>query len=312
MLEVLARNWPLKLLALILAYAIWFSVIDEERVIEDISIPLELSLTADQILRSEVPAAISLRLEGTETAIRRINPRGIVARIDLTGRASGEQEIRLDTEHLVGLKREYAVRFMTPDRLNVTLSQKVRRRVGVEPTLLGRPSEGFKLYSAETQPTRVEIEGPAEEIEAIDVVRSTPVQLEGRRASFTTRATLAPESPYVSVLGDAGLRVRLLIAPLPVERRFTDVPVVLDPPREGWRAVPATVGVTLTAPPRVLDALAQGGLRAVADGSALDSEAETQQVSITVAFPETTELDRPLIQIKSLSRDRVALRRQDG
>ena len=312
MLDVLARNWPLKVLALVLAYAVWFSVIDEERVVEDLTIPLEVTLSDDQILRSEVPAAVSLRLEGTETAIRRLNPRGIVARVDLSESIPGEQEIRIEESNLFGLPREFSTRFINPDRLTVTLSRKARRRVPVEATLLGRPTDGFKLYSAEAQPTRVQIEGPAEELDAIEVVRSTPVQLDGRSSAFSARATIAPESPYVQVLGDADLRVRLVIAETPVERRFAEVPVVLSPPGLEWVSTPESVSVTLEAPPALLDALQATGLRAVADVSGLDPTAETQQVSVTVAFPEITAQDQALIQIKSFSRNQVSVRRREA
>ena len=70
MLDLLRSNWPLKALALALAFTIWVAVTGEDRVLHDLSIPLEIELSADQVLASPVPNTVSVRLRGAASLMQ--------------------------------------------------------------------------------------------------------------------------------------------------------------------------------------------------------------------------------------------------
>ncbi len=312
MLERVLNHWPLKLLSLALAYAIWFSVIDENRIVQDFTIPLDLRLEEGQVLASEVPTTALVRLAGTETGVRRADALGMAVVLDLTDTPPGEHEIPLTGTNLVGIPRELSVDFINPGRLKLTVAARARKSLPIEPTLLGKPADGYALYSAEVFPERLEVEGPAEDLESMEVLRTSAIQLEGHREPFTKNVVTVPDSEFVRVVGRQEIQVQVIVDATPVERRFENVPVILSGPARDLQFSPRTVSVTLAAPPDLLDTLAPELLRAVADVSRLDPARREQQVSITVDFLQVPLEDLARVSVVSYSTREVTVRRPEA
>ena len=93
MLERVLRNWPLKLLSLALAFAIWVAVTGENRVVQDVSVPVEISVSEELILASTPPNTATVRLGGSESLMRRLNRLPMVLSVDLTDAVEGDHEL---------------------------------------------------------------------------------------------------------------------------------------------------------------------------------------------------------------------------
>ena len=57
MLERLLANWPLKALALVLAFAIWLSITGQDRTVRDFTVPLEIVFGSDRTAETPPPTA---------------------------------------------------------------------------------------------------------------------------------------------------------------------------------------------------------------------------------------------------------------
>ena len=73
MLEVLARNWPYKLLALGIAFAIWVSVTGDKPIVEDVTLPLQLQVPDTRIVTGDLPTTVTVRGTIRLTVLSRAN-----------------------------------------------------------------------------------------------------------------------------------------------------------------------------------------------------------------------------------------------
>ncbi len=160
MLDRLLSNWPLKLLALALAFAIWVSVTGENRVVRDVSVPLEILLSDDRVVASTTLTTVVARLGGPESLMRRLDPVPLAVHVDLTDALPGENHVQIATTDLVNVPRGVEVAFIEPDRFSLTVDRRLRRELEVDVTFLGHPPEGYHFYGVEVLPQSVVVEGP--------------------------------------------------------------------------------------------------------------------------------------------------------
>ncbi len=70
MLDRVLVNWPLKVLAISLAFAIWVFVSGEKRIVKNFEVPLDLRLPDHLALLEAPQRTVSVRLRGPESLIR--------------------------------------------------------------------------------------------------------------------------------------------------------------------------------------------------------------------------------------------------
>ena len=174
MLDRLAAHWPLKLLALALAFAIWVSVTGESRVVQDFRVPLEVQLRDKIALASSPPTTVDVRLRGVESVMRRLDPVRMVMRVDLREADEGEQDLVLARDSLSGVPRGVDVDFIDPNRVQVELVRVESFDLPVEPTLVGQPAAGYSLYDAIVNPKEISVEGPEEQVRGLEVTADQP------------------------------------------------------------------------------------------------------------------------------------------
>ncbi len=308
MLDRLLANWPLKLLALALAFAIWVSVTGENRVAMDVSVPLELRLSEDQVAASEAPTTVTARLRGAESLMRRLDPVPLAVRVDMSDASLGEQDVQIAKTDLVNVPRGVEVEFIEPDRFVLNVDRRLRRELEVEVTFLGGPPEGFHFYGAEVLPSSVVVEGPESQLTGTDVVRTNPIRLDQRAEPFRARVSVVPEGTYVRVVDPRPVEVRVEVDAAPVERRLEGIPVEVVGAGQGARVSPSALNVTISGPPALVDRIRPEQLRIIADAEGLELSARGEQVEVRVEFVEVPARDLPRISVKGLSRRQVSVR----
>lgn len=308
MLEILLRNWPLKLLALGLAFAVRLSLVGEGRVVQDFRVPLDVELGSEAILDGPVPTTINVRLRGPEAVLRRIGLGDLAAQVDLTNAGFGDRNVQLGPDQLVGVPDDVDVEFIDPGRLTLPISKRASRRVPVAPSFAGRPPKGYAFYGAEVSPDTLEIEGPDEKIAGLGRLRTDTIHLDDRTGPFAIRVGAVPDSPNVRVIGTETVEVRAQIDVAPVETAFDAVPVVLAGEPASSGPIPSAVRVVLAGPPALLDALRPAQLRAVADLGGVARDGKAQQVPVRLDFPGVALEDLARISVKSVAPKTVLVR----
>jgi YbbR domain-containing protein len=268
MRDLLLVNWPLKALALVLAFAIWLSITGQDRTLRDFTVPLEIEFGPERIAAGAPPTGVSLRLEGPERTVRQLDPLRVAVRIDLRSAPLGEREIPLSSSHVKGVPRGVDVALFTPDRIRLVLVRRARRELEIAPELVGQPPDGHALYGVEVTPPTVVVEGPESAVDAMRGLRTEAIPLEGHADSFVAEVGLVPEDPQVQVIDADDVEVKVFVDVAPVESTFDDVPVVLpfDAERSA-RIRPPTVKVTFSGPPWLIERLEPTQISAVAEVS---------------------------------------------
>lgn len=305
MLETLHRNWPLKLLALVLAFAIWVSITGEARVVQDFQVPLELDLPDGLIPGSSPPTTVSVRLRGAESVMRRLDPVPITVLADLRDAATGPQEVLLQREDVHGVPRGIEIDFIDPDRIPLEVEPRSRRELPIDPTILGQPAEGYAFYTAQVTPERLRVEGPASQVDQLQVLRTTPIRLDGRTGPFVARAGVAAEGELVRVLDPNLLTVRVVVDAAAVERRLEDLKVETAGVPPGSSVRPEYLHVILSGPPRLVDRLSPDQVRLYAHVNLPAGSTSPVEATVRVELLNLTPDERARIEVKSISRRQV-------
>jgi len=305
MLERVLANWPLKLLALGLAFAIWVSVAGERWILQDLQVPLDLSLAHDLVVSTNAPTTVTVRLRGLESRMRRLDPVPIALRVDLTDATPGDHDLLLSPRDLVGVPGGVEVDFVRPDRLRLQLDRRLKRDLPVEPTFLGRPATGFSVYGTEVTPEVLSVEGPASQVADLEVLRTSPIRLDGRSAPFVARVGIVLDRARVRVTDPRPLEVRVVVDARAAERTLESLPVEVVSAVGSVTVVPETLDVTLSGPPNVLKGLEPSQVRPVVDATGLVARSGPQAVDVRVVFENIPAGERMRILVKSISRKRV-------
>jgi YbbR domain-containing protein len=311
MLDRLLSNWPLKLLALALAFAIWVSVTGENQVVQDVSVPLDLRLSDDRVAASATPTTVTARLRGGESLMRRLDPVPLAVRVDLRGAPLGDQEVQIATTDLVNVPRGVEVEFIDPDRFPLTVDRRLRRDLEIEVTFLSSPPEGYHFYGAEVRPRSVVVEGPESELKQTAVIRTNPIRLDQRTEPFRERVSAVPEGTYVRLVDPRPLEVRVEVDVAPVERTLEGIPVEVAGASDGASVSPAVLDVTISGPPALVGRIRPDQVRVIADAGELESSSQAQRVDVRVEFANIPARDLPRIAAKGVSRRQVSVRAAD-
>jgi YbbR domain-containing protein len=307
MLEVLVRNWHLKLLSALLACALWVAATSEGVIVQDLTVPVEISLKDGLTLVGTYPTNGEVRLRGPETVLRRIDPlrHEMELLVDLTHATPGERTVHLDGGNLVGLPRGIEVAQITPNRLSLSVDEALTVEIPVEVSFVGEPPPGYFFYGSRAAPETLTIEGPRGLVEALTVMPTDPIRLENRTEPFIERVGAVPNSPEIRVLDTRVISVRVEVDGVPTAVAFDAVPVVLRGQLFEATTTPDDVRVVLSGPPTALEAIATGQILAVVDVSGLAPRLDSYHLSPRIEFVDMPSDDLEHIGIESISSETV-------
>lgn len=245
--HVLRRNLGLKLVSLILAYLAWTVVVGRPEVQKTFDVNVFLDAAPDTVVVDYSPRSIQADVSGDESIFRAGLPDLLSVNLDVSHLGPGQHEAFVRESDIRNLPRGAQVQIIE-DVVTVQIEEKVTRSLPVTLNLAGTPPETHRLQSKEVRPERVVVSGPSSTIEALEEVRTEPVDLGDSRLPFARSVRIQSEGRAVTIEPEA-VRVRVEI----VERSSTGrVTVAVEGVPQGWRAEPARVELSVTAATSVL------------------------------------------------------------
>src|SRR6266446_560705 len=185
MLRRLVANWELKILSVVIAFALWLVVAGSGK--SQLATPGVVEYTG-----------LGVELEATRWAVARLTPGAVRARVNLAGMREGENIATLSAD-LVEVPPGVTVRRVTPNRLQVTLAAAVAKTLQVVPQIRGAPEPDHAIHRVTVEPATVQVRGPRSTIEGRTTVETVPVDIAGRRDTVSQSVGLAlPESVYLT------------------------------------------------------------------------------------------------------------------
>ncbi|WP_321530959.1 CdaR family protein [uncultured Desulfuromonas sp.] len=231
MLQLITRNWHLKLLSLIFATLLWLFVTGEQRAEVGYSVPLELkNVPADLIVANEVPSLVNLRISGPRTLLSNLESSSLSLSVDLRGLEPGLTTFKRLDENL-NIPSALKVVRLSPSYVEVKLERIREKSVPVTVVLTGEPMPGQKVLATVATPDRASIRGAESEVKRIDHVETEPLDIAGIREDFIMTVPVNFRGTYTELSDKKTVEVEVhFVYEPPIEMDQPDDSVESDAP----------------------------------------------------------------------------------
>jgi len=178
-LHLLTKNWALKLLALVLAFILWLTLIPEEKIFSEkiLSVPLETrNIPPDVELVEKPSSSIEVTLRAPNRLLGQISPSDVQAILNLEKATVNQEEYPLNSS-MVRVPPEAKVSRVFPNKIHLKLEKTKALWMEVSPVIIGKTKEGFTIDKIELVPAKVLVRGPESKFNTKDRVQTSPVDI---------------------------------------------------------------------------------------------------------------------------------------
>ena len=197
MLAALTRSWELKLLAIALAFVVWFFVVNANRSRFGFAAPVEyVGLESGMVMLGAPRETIDVQVEAARWAAARLAPSDVRVRVNLSRAREGDNIVQLSADDVQTPAGVNVVR-VAPDTVRVSVAAAVTRALRVVAKLRGSPPSDVQVGRVLVEPSTVQVKGPRTAIEERATVETAPIDVTDLRQSITRSVGLQlPESVY--------------------------------------------------------------------------------------------------------------------
>ncbi len=254
-------------MAIALATLLWLIVAGDHLVERSMRVPLEFRNIPPVLeIVGDPPTAVDVRLRGSSALLGRLEPRDIVAVLDLTTARPGSRLFHLRADE-VRAPYGVVVAQVVPGTLALDLERSGRRTVPVVPALDGEPAPGFVIGRVTSDPATVEAAGPESRLKQLTGATTEPIEVAGSRGRVRDVVTVGITDSAVRLVQPQDATVTVEVLPAPVERDLAGVPVRWRNLGSGLRAQvqPTLTRITVRGRREGLSDLRAGGIDAFVD-----------------------------------------------
>jgi YbbR domain-containing protein len=261
------RQLGLKATALVLSALLWLTVAGDHFVERSMRVPLEFRNIPPEIeIIGDPPETVDVRLRGSSALLARIEPREIVAVLNLGTARPGSRMFHLRIDEV---RAPYGVEVaqVIPGTLAIDLEKSGRRTVPIVPALDGEPAPGFVIGKVTSDPATVEVAGPESRLRQLTGATTEPVEMTGSRGRVRDIVTVGITDSAVRLVQPQNATVLVEVLPAPVERDLPGVAVRWRNLGIGLRAQvqPSLTRVTVRGRREAVSGLRAGAIDAFVD-----------------------------------------------
>ena len=196
MKEKLLKNWGLKIMAVLIAFLIWFLVAN----IEDYSISKTITGIPVAILNEEAITSqdmvyeivqgrtVDIKVEGRRSVVEKLTIDDFTASADLSELSiTNSVQISVDAASSA-IRREINIS-VVDTMMKVAIEERGEQKLPITVVTKGETQEGYAVVSAAATPNMVTVTGAASKVKDIKTVR-VEVDVEGLNTSISTRGEL--------------------------------------------------------------------------------------------------------------------------
>lgn len=302
----LPQNKGMKLIALGLGAIAWYAIqpaISFEATISNV--PIRVIVDSGWAVLEQSASSADVLFRGSREGIRLLDQENLEIVVDARGMDYSEPFGMPLEPRTVRTTAGVRALFSRPSEITLIVDQEEDLLLPVREHIQGSPPEGYEVESVRVVPDQVMVSGPRQRLEAIEAIRTTPIDMEGRLQSFNLRVGLvSPSRAWTARLEPDRVEVEVNLVERSATRLFEDVRVHR---MFGTAVVPDTTvtpshaNVTLVGRAELLDGLALRDVRLYVDVSA-GTPGESVEVPIRAHVParirvEKTEPAKVLLEI---------------
>lgn len=260
--EIFIEDLALKILALVIAVALWYGVTGQRTptTIRVPRVPLNFRLPNNMEISNDPRMDVEVTLTGNKRDLDTINVRDLTVNVDISDLKPRAEpyNVQLTPERIsMGLPDGVRYGDIQPNNVSLRLEPRIERDLEVEVQYSGTVPAGYDSRIS-ALPDKVKVRGPESHVNALQRVRTENISLDGRKESFTL-PQVAIEVPAKKVdLIESVVAVRVEIEERRVEKTYPSVTVQVIP---GTQVGPVAATVKVFGPPSLLDKLRPGDLQ---------------------------------------------------
>ncbi len=182
-------NIWLKLTSLLMAVALWFSVMLSGRSDVTMDVPVKFENIPAKFDIVDFPRVISVTIEGQEQLLKYLKPNEVSAVLDISEAKAGRSFYTLSRDN-IKLPKSFLVKGIDPETISLTIEIQLKKVVPVKPHIIGAPEKGYKIVEIKVDPETVTLEGPKSAIAKIDIIKTEPIDINGIKRDLIYKANL--------------------------------------------------------------------------------------------------------------------------
>jgi YbbR domain-containing protein len=250
---LLAKNWLLKAVSLVLAVILWAMVGGEDRVDKNVMVPIEIiNLPRNLVISNQFKKEIEVSVSGPHSLILEMGARSVTRQIDLSAATPGTMVIE-NAVNQIPVPRGVTVQRVQPASIILSLDKLIQKQLPITPRTTGRVASGYYLRSLRTDPDLITITGPQTVLANIEQLYTRAINLEGLRQPTQLQVPLQLEANIVELIGETSVTADVTVALDTTTLTLDKVPVQLEGGSDNWQLQPATVRITASIPELLLD-----------------------------------------------------------
>src|SRR5437773_3100691 len=202
--EGFRQNPGMKLVSILLAFFLWFSINVSERAAERVvELPVAIRRLQPGLIVTNLPAKpIRARLRGPRTILEGVDEHKVRLAPDLSSAMPGDLRLDLAGDMVrPDLPRRLKVVSVEPARLKLHVERLAQRNLPVRVEVAGMPATGYKPKPSAV-PDHVEVRGPASKLDDLKEIATEPVDVSGASASVQRSVLLSWAGDFVTFAPD--------------------------------------------------------------------------------------------------------------
>lgn len=266
LVELLTRNWLIKLTALFLSVMLYIAVAAQQVTTQLFTLKLLLDVPPGRTLNSKVPT-VDVRFSGRGSELLKLRALPPVIRRAVPDTFSGSVwTLRLEPSDVVKPRGvDVQIDEISPREIPIELSAVIRKEIRIVPRVGVATDSGYFLQGGlSITPSIARIVGSEQALAAIESVMTVPVQITGVTGFFSRMVPLDTSVLGVVRIAPKQVEVSGSVTAI-VERSFAGIPVETGAgaPRT-FTVTPARVSVSVRGPEDRVQLLTRDSLRVVA------------------------------------------------
>ena len=297
------RNGYWKLLSLVIAVLVYFSIRAEISHVRVVTIPVETDFettAGGAVIESIEPRSVQVTLRGSYSEVNQL----VLSTIRCVVRPKQKKNSTLDTvsmkighTHLRGV-RGLRVAKIEPNTVVVKFDVPMSLQLAVAPPVLEGRARGRVQLSYEQ--TNAVVKGSRRLLSPLDPeltqIQTEPIDVDGRSQTFATRVRLFPPGDAVNAIVEpSDMVVNVMILSEKATAKIERVPVVVSQPfatASRWKVEPEWVDIEVTGRSEVVKAVTFGEVLASVNGTMpLSSGTVTNEVPVVVHVQQGLAID---------------------
>lgn len=270
-MQLLLKNYPQKLLAVLLAIFIW-AIASKPQDMGNTEIQFFIpvsytNLSGDFEIVSEPLQSTNITIQTKSQNQKDIHPSLFQAIVDLNGMEPGDNVYRITKDDIKAPEGVRIVKIF-PDIIELSIEKMVEKELPIRPILQGETAQGFVLENVKTVPEKIRIKAPSSLINSLRQIETRAINIDGLNSDIDMLVHLIlPEK--VRILEDEKTpnfySVKIKVGSEPMNLRFDNIPIGLVNQTYVTRINPKTFNILIKGPKTLLTDFSKKDIQAFID-----------------------------------------------